>query len=332
LFDTIYAMDVKVLVLDGVFDVGLSAVLDTVTMANELASGLNFEVAPFQLSMVGAAGVSGAVRTAQGLSVPVSAAASSTPPDAVVLPALGAKQPGSLIHALAQPNVLDACAQLRDLAGVGVWVGAACTSTFVLAESGLLDGHRATTSWWLAPCFRQRYPRVELDESRMLMNSAPFVTAGAALAHIDLALHLVRQVSPTLAALTARYLLVEPRASQAPFVMPDHLAHEDVVVERFEQWARGHLAQGFDLAEAARCVGASERTLSRRMRAVLGKSPLAFFQDLRIQYAVHRLQTSADSVEQIAAAVGYADGVTLRALLRTRLGRGVREIRDRAAG
>jgi transcriptional regulator GlxA family with amidase domain len=61
---------------------------------------------------------------------------------------------------------------------------------------------------------------------------------------------------------------------------------------------------------------------------VLGKSPLAFFQDLRIERAVHLLlKTSHSSVDQIAAEVGYADGVTLRALLRRRLGRGVREIR-----
>jgi transcriptional regulator GlxA family with amidase domain len=64
------------------------------------------------------------------------------------------------------------------------------------------------------------------------------------------------------------------------------------------------------------------------MRSVLGKSPLAYFQDLRIERAVHLLQTSNASVDQIAADVGYTEGVTLRALLRRRLGRGVREIRQ----
>ena len=48
---------------------------------------------------------------------------------------------------------------------------------------------------------------------------------------------------------------------------------------------------------------------------MLGKSPLAFFQDLRIERAVHLLKTSHSSVDQIAAN-GYADGVTLRVLLR----------------
>jgi transcriptional regulator GlxA family with amidase domain len=64
---------------------------------------------------------------------------------------------------------------------------------------------------------------------------------------------------------------------------------------------------------------------------VLGKSALSFFQDLR-RTRVHLLRTSSDDVEKIAA-VGYADGITLRNLLRRKFGRGVREIRsERTAG
>jgi len=87
------------------------------------------------------------------------------------------------------------------------------------------------------------------------------------------------------------------------------------------------LAEGFSLDQAAKALATSKRTLARRMESVLGKSPLAFFQDLRIERAVHLLRTGHASVDQIAAEVGYAEGVTLRALLRRRLGRGVREIR-----
>ncbi len=130
-----------------------------------------------------------------------------------------------------------------------------------------------------------------------------------------------------MANLTAKYLLVDERTSQAPYTIPDHLAHADPLVERFERWARERLADGFSLDQAAEALATSKRTLARRMQSVLGKSPLAFFQDLRIERTVHLLKTSQSSVDQIAAEVGYADGVTLRALLRRRLGRGVREIR-----
>src|SRR5262249_29428669 len=198
---------------------------------------------------------------------------------------------------------------------------------FVLAESGLLGQHQATTTWWLAPLFRRRYPDVQLDESRMIVKSAKRVTAGAALSHMDLALWLIRQRSPKLASLTAKYLIVDSRPSQSAYILADHLVHADPMVERFERWARARLAHEFSLDEAARAVASSTRTLARRMQAVLGKSPLSYVQTLRVERAVHLLKTSRESVDEIAARVGYADGVTLRTLLRRQVGYGVREVR-----
>ena len=122
-------------------------------------------------------------------------------------------------------------------------MSAACIGTFVIAESGLLDHREATTTWWLAPLFRARYPAVRLDESHMIVKSGKVVTAGAALSHMDLALWLMRQHSPQLAALTAKYLIVDSRPSQSAYVLTDHLIHNDPVVERFERWARTRLAR-----------------------------------------------------------------------------------------
>jgi transcriptional regulator GlxA family with amidase domain len=164
----------------------------------------------------------------------------------------------------------------------------------------------------------------------MIVKSGKRVTAGAALSHMDLALWLVRQKSPKLASLTAKYLIVDSRPSQSAYVLTDHLLHSDPLVERFEGWARTRIGQGFSLQEAARAVGTSKRTLARRLHAVLGRSPLSYFQALRVERAVHLLKTTDDSVEQIAARVGYSEGVTLRTLLRRRLGRGIREIRRTA--
>jgi transcriptional regulator GlxA family with amidase domain len=243
------------------------------------------------------------------------------------VPAIGYKMPDPLQRALARPDVRDAAALLRQCADRGATMSAACVGTFVLAESGLLDDHDATTTWWLAPLFRARYPAVRLDESHMLVKSGNIVTAGAALSHIDLALWLIRQHSPKLAALTAKYLIVDSRPSQSAYVLTDHLIHSDPLVERVERWARTRLAHGFSLDEAAKAVAASKRTLARRTQAVLGKSPLSYFQSLRVERAGHLLKTGSESVDEIAARVGYADGVTLRTLLRRQLGHGIRGIR-----
>src|SRR5436190_2210870 len=278
-------MRVNVLTLDGVFDLGLSAVLDAFQTANELIELSDMAVPPFDVRIVG---VRKKVTTSQGLTVPVHAPGTKAP-DCVVVPAIGFKMPGPLEAALARPDIGDSTEMLRAWARRGAMMTAACIGTFVLAESGLLDGQRATTTWWLAPLFRKRYPGVLLDESNMLVRSGKFVTAGAALSHIDLALWVVRGVSPKLAALTAKYLIVDSRPSQSAYALTDHLLHSDPLVQRFESWARSRLKHGFSLDEDAEAVGSSKRTLARRMQTVLGKPPLSYVQSLRVERAVHLL-------------------------------------------
>ena len=316
-------MRVNVLALDGVFDLGLSAILDAFQTANELAEMSGFSGERFDVKIVG---VSKSVKTAQGLTVPVQAIGAKAP-DCVVVPAIGFKMPGPLEAALARPDMQDAAVLLRRWARRGALMTAACVGTFVMAESGLLDQQRATTTWWLAPMFRQRYPSVSLDEANMIVKSGHFVTAGAALSHVDLTLWIIRGVSPQLAALTAKYLIVDSRPWQSAYVLTDHLIHSDPIVQRFEEWARGRLKRGFSLDDAARAVGSSKRTLARHMQEVLGKSPLSYFQSLRVERAVHLLKTGNTSVDEIAARVGYADGTTLRNLLRRQLKLGIKEIK-----
>ena len=317
-------MKIAVLVLDRVFDTGLSTLLDTLAVANEIAASEKLGCARFDVNLVA---VRRKVSTGQGMQVPVAAVQSCPSPDVALLPALSNKATDAVCESLTRRDVADAGEQLKAWSAQGAVLGAACNATFVLAETKLLDGQNATTTWWHAARFRERYPKVVLDPSRMLVQSGRFVTVGAALAHLDLALWCVRQVSPTLATLTARYLVMDPRPSQAAFAISDHLAHDDPLVQRFESWARAHLASGFSLADAARAAGSSERTLARRINAVLGKSPISYLQDIRVERAVHLLQTSQASLDQIATQVGYADGVTLRTLIRRRIGRGVRELR-----
>lgn len=320
-------MRIYIVALQNTFDTGLSTLLDTFSVANELAASSKALTTRFDVTIVG---VRSRVTTSHGLSIPARRATGLAHPDIALVPAVGAKMPDTLSRLLDQREIVDAQSLLRHWFQRGTMLGAACTGTFILAEASLLNGHHATTSWWPAPFFRERYPQVVLDESRMIVHSSPFITAGAALAHLDLALWLVRHRSPALAALTARYLVIDSRPMQATFAIPDHLAHADPFVERFERWARRRLGDGFSLHDAARAVRTSPRTLTRRLHAVIGKSPLAYFQDLRVERAVHLLQTSNHSVDQIADRVGYASGATLRTLIQRKIGRGVRELRARA--
>lgn len=59
-------MRLSILALEGLFDTGLTVLLDTFAMANELAAAQGFAAPPFD---VGVVGVRRRVRTAHGLSM-----------------------------------------------------------------------------------------------------------------------------------------------------------------------------------------------------------------------------------------------------------------------
>jgi transcriptional regulator GlxA family with amidase domain len=317
-------MRISILALEGMFDTGLTTVLDALAMANQLAQWTGISTPGFEVTLVG---VRSQVHTALGLKVPVRKITDTPNPDWVIVPAIANITTETLLPALERNDVIDALGTLRSWHSTGTHLAAACTGTFVLAESGLLAGNEATTTWWLSPVFRQRYPDVRLNAHRIVVPSGSMVTAGAALSHLDLALWLIRRNSPELAALVAKYLVFDTRLSQSGYVISDHLAHSDPLIERFDRWVRERLDSSLTLDSIAEALGTSKRTLSRRLDAVLGKTPIEFVQDLRIERAVQLLKTSKYSVDQIAELVGYGDGATLRTLLRRRLGKGIRELR-----
>jgi transcriptional regulator GlxA family with amidase domain len=317
-------MQISILALDGLFDTGLVVTLDAFKLANNFSAMQKGGTARFDVSVVG---VRKKIKSGQGFSIPVKAISPAQKPGWVIVPALSAGTPDRLIPALERRDVKDAKTQLQHWHAQGVQIAAACIGSFILADAGLLDHCEATTTWWMAPFFRQRYPNVSLDESRMLVHSGQVVTAGALMGHLDLALWLIRKASPELATIVSRYMLANIRSSQAQYIIPNHLAQADPLIARFEKWAREHLKQGFSLQDAAGALAITTRALQRRCEAVLGKSPLAYFQDLRVERAQSLIHGSGLDIEAIAAEVGYEDGATLRSLLRRRLGRGVRELR-----
>ncbi|MET7619675.1 helix-turn-helix domain-containing protein [Streptomyces sp. NPDC005408] len=319
-------MDVAVLVYDGVFDSGLSAILDVLDGANAMRGELPQPPPAWQVTTVG---FRRRVRTGAGHIVTTEPAAEAKRADLLLVPALAERRPDELLGHVSGP----ATAAVRELvAGTrerGTPVASACTGTFLLAESGVLDGRKATTSWWLAPLFRQRYPAVTIDETTMVTTSDGVTTAGAAFGHVDLALAIVRMSSPALADLVARYLVVDERPSQSAYTIPSALAQSDPLVAAFERWARLHLEEPVSVVDAARSLGVSERTLQRTVRRVLGTSPVRFVQDLRVEQASHLLRTTDLSLDSIARKVGYEHANTLRILLRERTGSTAGALRGR---
>lgn len=319
-------MKIAILTVDGVFDSGLSALLDVLHAANSLAAAESISDTPFEVHVTG---LSERTRTGHGLSVdttPVGIAAQEA--EVVVIPGLAMTNADHVVTAVRGHPVLPV---IERIAAEGTTLAAACSSTFLLAEAGVLDGRAATTTWWLRHQFRTRFPNVRLTAHRNVTFDHNVFTAGAAFAHIDLALALVSRVSPALATVTARHLLAGDRTTQAAMAVTPLPSTQDPVLCAFERWVREHIAEPVRIADVATRLGVSERTLQRIVSEGLGMSPLDFVHEVRLDHAVNLLRTTAMPVETIAHRVGYRNGATLRALFRRRRGVAMAGLRARSA-
>ena len=237
--------------------------------------------------------------------------------DVLLLPGLSAATATCVERLLARADIEALAAILRRAETRGATIAASCSATFVLGASGVLDGRDATTTWWLAPEFRRRFPRVSLVSDRMVIEDGRIFTAGSAFAHADLALTVLSRIAgPTVAHLAARFLVLDTRESQARYMVLDYVRTDDEAVRNVERHVAKNLERRISLAEMAKVARSSPRTLARRVHEALGMTPTDLVQRIRIARASHLLETTKLSVDEIAARVGYADPAAFRRVFR----------------
>lgn len=237
-------------------------------------------------------------------------------PRAHIVPGVGCVDGDELARFLTSPDAVDAVRRVRAAEAEGALHVASCAGVALLAEAGVLDGRRATTSWFLHAAMARRYPKVRFLPDAMVVDDGPCLTGAAALAQGDVMLALVRRVaSPEVADLTARYLLLDERPSQAPYLSPPALATNDPLVRRAEHWIRWHLHRPFGVAELADALGLPPWTLARRLSAATGLSPSRLAQHIRADDARRRL-ARGDRAIDVAHALGFSDASALRRLLK----------------
>jgi transcriptional regulator GlxA family with amidase domain len=308
-------MHVGVVAIPGTFDSAFTSVLDILRVAEALRRSVDPDIPPVRTTVVG---LRPSVRTAGGLIVEADRAIDDglSDYDVLVVPALGALSASAVEDALALPEVRELRTVLHDSPDAGLpRLAGACTGTFLLAESGRLDGVAAATSWWLNETFQRRYPLVDLDTTRMVVRSGNVLTAGAAFAHIDLAISLVSEVSERLAETVAHRLLIDERPTRSTEALHGHLATTDALVTRLEDEVRRRISEDLSVSDLADTLGVTRRTLERHVRQRTGATPNQLIRRLRAERANHLRRTTDLTMDQIAPRVGYANATTLGRLL-----------------
>jgi transcriptional regulator GlxA family with amidase domain len=306
-------MQIEVLVLNGVLDSALAVTRDVIFAANRIARVLAREPPFAQLTMVSP---TAEVVTGTGLLFRpdrVLHGRDRKRSDALIVLGVNAPTREELNAMLARVDAQTAIALIRRYYAKAVPIVSSCSGTFLCASAGVLDGKCAITTWWLTPHFRALFPNVILDETQMVVEAPGITTSGAAMSQVDLMLWFVRKTAgPQIADLCARYLVVDERRSQSPYLVRSHVQHTSEEVLRAEAFARKRLRHPISVQDLARAAKTSMRTLSRRFHETLGLSPVRFLQKLRAEEALNLRRNTRLSLEQIAERVGYADAGSVR--------------------
>jgi AraC family transcriptional activator FtrA len=196
-----------------------------------------------------------------------------------------------------------------------------CSGVFVLAAAGLLDGKKATTHWRYTERLAATFPRVRVQPDVLYTDDGEILTSAGSAAGIDLCLHIVRRdYGAAIANQVARRLVVQPHreGDQSQYVrQPLRLDASHGLAALLDR-VQGSLNRRWTIADLAKLAAMSDRNFARRFQEETGTSPYRWLTHVRLLRAQHRLETTNQSVDEIARAVGLGTAETLRHHFRRR--------------
>jgi transcriptional regulator GlxA family with amidase domain len=215
---------------------------------------------------------------------------------------------------------------IQRMHGRGALLCSACLGIFLLAETGIFDGHAATVHYNAAAIFAATYPAIPIHPERVLVISGlreELVSSGASVAWHDLVLHLIARFAGSAAAREAArmFALEWHHDGFAPYTVFDgRKGHGDAAIESAQLWLSTHFAVANPVDQMLKRSKLAERTFKRRFVSATGLAPIAYIQRLRIEDAKKRLEETDAPVDDISWRVGYEDPAFFRRLFKRTTG------------
>lgn len=198
----------------------------------------------------------------------------------------------------------------------GATVAGLCLGAVAVVDAGLLSGRTAVTHWEAVDALAARHPDVAVDPSVLYIDHGDVLTSAGTASAIDACLHLVRtRLGAAAANQVARHLVVAPHreGGQAQYIdRPLASRPSDDPISRVLEWALSHLDESLTVERLAAAAHMSRRTFIRAFQASTGTTPAAWIRSRRLDEARRMLESTDLPVEQVAAACGFGNAVTLR--------------------
>ncbi|MBV8787620.1 MAG: GlxA family transcriptional regulator [Mycobacterium sp.] len=237
--------------------------------------------------------------------------------DTVVLPG-----GGGVDAARCNPELMD---WIKAVSGNARRVVSVCTGAFLAAESGLLDGCRATTHWAFAERLASEFPNVDVDPDPIFVRSSDRVwTAAGVTAGIDLALSLVEDDHGTeIAQTAARWLVLYLRrpGGQTQFAAPVWMPRaKRAPIREVQEAIEAEPGHPHSIGDLARRAAMSPRHFTRVFTDEVGEAPGHYVERIRTEAARRQLEQTDDTVVAIASRCGFGTAETMRRNFLRRVG------------
>ena len=301
---------ITILGYDGVTALDLVGPADVFAAANALVEG----PAPYRVSVIAVGGQT--IRSESGLELCPTRTAIPKTCDTIIVPGgAGLRVPRTA--AAVSAWIKKRGAKARRIASV-------CTGIYGLAASGLLDGRRATTHWRFSADVARKFPKIRLDPDAIFICDGRFYTSAGITAGIDLCLALVEQdLGPRVSLAVARELVVYLKRPGGQLQYSEPLQFQTRATDRFADlaaWMPAHLNGDLSVETLAARANMSRRHFSRIFKDTFGASPSDHVETLRLSEASRRLPLAGQTVDSVAASLGYRSADVFRRAFERRFG------------
>ncbi|TWI90913.1 GlxA family transcriptional regulator [Chitinophaga japonensis] len=197
-------------------------------------------------------------------------------------------------------------------------IASVCAGAFILAETGLLNGRKATTHWMLCDQMALQFPRITVERDPIFIKDGNFYTSAGISTGIDLTLGLVeedvgRDVAMEVARILVLYLKRPGNQSQFSTLLITQSTNH-LPVNQIVQFIQEHLSEDLSVERLADRLSMSSRNFSRVFTKETGISPAKYVEKVRVEAARRYLEESNLSLDQVAQTCGLVNANGLRRL------------------
>ena len=197
---------------------------------------------------------------------------------------------------------------LRACSARGLALGSACTGSYVLAKSGLLDGYRCSIHWENYAALTLGFPKVAVSRSIYTIDRDRFTSSGGT-APMDMMLYFVRRQLGTEISAGVADQFVHDRIRDTRDRQHVPLRHivggQSAKLVAAVELMECNIREPFSQVELASYVGLSRRQLQRLFQKYLLCSPSHYYLQLRLERARQLLFQTDLSIVEISAQTGF---------------------------